>query len=358
MRHDKDLYDVTIVGGGPAGLFAAFYSGLREMKTKIIEFQPFLGGKVHVYPEKMIWDVGGLTPIPGAQLIEQLVAQGLTFQPEVVLGEKVTSISQAEDHLVLHSASGRMHYSKTVILAVGGGILKPIKLDIEGAERFEITNLHYTVKTLSRFKGRTVLISGGGNSAIDWANELEPIAEKVYLTYRKEGLKGHEAEIARLENSSVECMLNTSIEKLIAAADHEKIETVILKSNDEEATFELAVDEVIINHGYERDRDLLANSEVAIELKDHWIAGSSMSETSVPGLYAAGDILHHEGKLHLIAGAFQDAANAVNKAKQYISPGANAHGMVSSHNDVFGQKNREHMKHLYAKNEEQTGGAI
>ncbi|AZS15180.1 NAD(P)/FAD-dependent oxidoreductase [Paenibacillus lutimineralis] len=348
--HNKELFDVTIVGGGPAGLFSAFYSGLREMKTKIIEFQSFLGGKVHVYPEKLIWDVGGLTPLPGSQLIEQMVAQGLTFQPDVVLGEKITSISKDdEDHFVLHTDSGQMHYSKSVILAIGGGILKPIKLDIEGAERFEVTNLHYTVKSLERFKNKTVLISGGGNSAIDWANELEPIAKQVYLTYRKETLKGHEAEISRLERSSVECLLNTSIEKLIASEDHQRIETVALRRNETGATFELEIDEMIINHGYERDKELLANSEVQIELKDYWIAGTPLSETSVPGLYAAGDILNHEGKLHLIAGAFQDAANAANKAKQYISPEANAHGMVSSHNDLFMQKNRELMQHLYTK---------
>ncbi|WMT43106.1 NAD(P)/FAD-dependent oxidoreductase [Paenibacillus sp. D2_2] len=348
--HNKELFDVTIVGGGPAGLFSAFYSGLREMKTKIVEFQPFLGGKVHVYPEKLIWDVGGLAPLPGSQLIEQMVAQGLTFQPEVVLGEKITSIAKDdEDHFVLHTTSGRKHYSKTVILAIGGGILKPIKLDIEGAERFEVTNLHYTVKSLERFKNKTVLISGGGNSAIDWANELEPISKQVYLTYRKETLKGHEAEISRLERSSVDCLLNTSIEKLIASEDHQRIETVAMRSNETGGTFELEIDEMIINHGYERDKELLANSEVQIELKDYWIAGNPSSETSVPGLYAAGDILHHEGKLHLIAGAFQDAANAANKAKQYISPDANAHGMVSSHNDLFTQKNRELMQHLYVK---------
>ena len=348
--HNKELFDVTIVGGGPAGLFSAFYSGLREMKTKIIEFQSFLGGKVHVYPEKLIWDVGGLIPLPGSQLIEQMVAQGLTFKPDVVLGEKITSISKDdEDHFVLHTDSGQMHYSKSVILAIGGGILKPIKLDIEGAERFEVTNLHYTVKSLERFKDKTVLISGGGNSAIDWANELEPIAKRVYLTYRKETLKGHEAEISRLERSSVECLLNTSIEKLIASEDHQRIETVALRRNETGVTFELEIDEMIINHGYERDKELLANSEVQIELKDYWIAGTPLSETSVPGLYAAGDILHHEGKLHLIAGAFQDAANAANKAKQYISPDANAHGMVSSHNDLFTQKNRELMQHLYTK---------
>lgn len=348
---EKEMFEVTIIGGGPAGLFSAFYSGLREMKTKIIEFQPYLGGKVHVYPEKMIWDVGGLTPVPASQLIEQMTAQALTFQPEVVLGEKVTSISKNEEgHFVIHTASNQKHYSKTVILAVGGGILKPIKLDIEGAERFEVTNLHYTVKSLARFKDKTVLISGGGNAAIDWANELAPIAKQVYLTYRKDTLKGHEAEISRLGNSSVECLLNTSIEKLVAAANHESIETVVLKRVEDDSLFELAVDEVIISYGYERDKELLANSDIQIELKDdYWIAGSPMSETSVPGIYAAGDILHHEGKLHLIAGAFQDAANAVNKAKQYVAPDANAYGMVSSHNDLFKQKNRELMKSLYTK---------
>ncbi|WP_424924796.1 NAD(P)/FAD-dependent oxidoreductase [Bacillus safensis] len=347
---DMEVYDVTIIGGGPAGLFSAFYSGLREMKTKLIEFQPFLGGKVHVYPEKMIWDIGGLTPVPGSQLIEQIVTQGLTFDPKVVLGEKVTSISQDEiGHFVLHTASNQKHYSKTVILAVGGGILKPIKLDIEGAERFEVQNLHYTVKSLARFKDKTVLISGGGNSAIDWANELEPIAKQVYLTYRKDALKGHEAEISRLNNSSVQCLLHTSIEKLIAADDHERIETVVLKNNQDDTLYKLAIDEVIINHGYERDKELLANSTIKLEQKDYWIAGTPLSETSVRGIYAAGDILHHEGKLHLIAGAFQDAANAVNQAKQYVMPDASARGMVSSHNDIFIQKNKELMKHLYTK---------
>ena len=169
----------------------------------------------------------------------------------------------------------------------------------------------------------------------------------MYLTYRKENLKGHEADISRLANNGVVCLLNTSIEKLIATPDHEIIGTVLLKSNDNGEAFELSVDEVIINHGYERDKELLVNSEIKIDLWEHRISGSAMSGTSVPGIYAAGDVLHHEGKLHLIAGAFQDSANAVNQAKQYITPEANSTGMVSSHNDLFIQKNRDLMKHLY-----------
>ncbi len=348
--NEQALYDVTIIGGGPAGLFSAFYSGLREMKTKIIEFQPVLGGKVHVYPEKMIWDVGGLTPVTGEQLIEQLVRQGTTFDPTVVLGEKVTSIAKQEDgHFVLHTSSGGIHYSRTIILAIGYGILKPTKLNLEGAERYEVSNLHYTVKSLARFKGKTVLISGGGSTAIDWANELAPFAKQVYLTYRKDTLKGHEAEVTKLIRNGVDCLLNTEITSLIAQPGQEAIERVALRNNDDGTEVQLQVDEVIISHGYDRDRELIANSEVRIEMENEWnVAGSPMSETSVSGIFAAGDVIAHPGKLHLIAGAFQDAANAVNKAKQYITPEAEAYAMVSSHNEKFKERNRELKKQMFS----------
>ncbi|HFR4150721.1 MULTISPECIES: NAD(P)/FAD-dependent oxidoreductase [Bacillus cereus group] len=344
----EELFDVTVIGGGPAGLYSAFYSGLREMKTKIIEFQPHLGGKIHVYPEKMIWDVGGLLPVTGDKLIEQLVQQGLTFKPEVVLDTKVESIIRNQDGtFTLKTSTGEEHFSKTVIVATGSGILKPQKLSIEGAERFEVSNLNYTVKSLKRFKGKTVIISGGGNSAVDWANELEPIAKKVYLTYRKEELSGHEAQVKQLMNSSAECFFNTSITKLIAGDNHEAIEYVELTNHETGEVSHLPIDEVIINHGYERDITLLENSELDVAIIDnYYIAGNANSESSVDGLYAAGDILKHEGKLHLIAGAFQDAGNAVNKAKQFIQPDASEYGMVSSHNEVFKKRNRELIKQM------------
>lgn len=344
----EELFDVTVIGGGPAGLYSAFYSGLREMKTKIIEFQPQLGGKIHVYPEKMIWDIGGLLPVTGEKLIEQLVQQGLTFQPEVVLNTKVESIIRNEDGtFTLKANDGKEHFSKTVIVATGSGILKPQKLSIEGAERFEVSNLNYTVKSLKRFKDKTIIISGGGNSAVDWANELEPIAKKVYLAYRKEELSGHEAQVKQLLNSSAECFFHTSITKLIAGDSHEAIEYVELTNHETGEVSHLPIDEVIINHGYERDITLLENSELDVAIIDNfYIAGNANSESSVDGLYAAGDILKHEGKLHLIAGAFQDAGNAVNKAKQFIQPDASEYGMVSSHNEVFKKRNRELIKQM------------
>lgn len=339
----EELYDVTIIGGGPSGLYSAFYSGLREMKTKIIEFQSELGGKLHVYPEKLIWDVGGQPPIPCAQLIKQLTEQAMVFKPEVVLDTKVERIEKIDDQLfIIHTISGEKHYSKTVFLAIGSGILSPQKLEIEGAERFEISNLHYTIKSFNPFKNKVVMISGGGNAALDWANELVGIASQVILTYRKDQMKGHEAHVTQLMQSNVESYFNTTISRLIASDDHTIIEKVELTNVDTGEKQIIEIDEVVISHGYEQDVSLKENSQLKLEMKDnYYIAGNSHCETSVPGIFAVGDIVSYDGKLNLIAGTFQDAANAVNKAKSYLEPSANTFGMVSSHNEMFKERNRE-----------------
>lgn len=346
----EETYDVTIIGGGPAGLFASFYSGLRGLKTKIIEFQPYLGGKIHVYPEKMVWDVGGLPPLPGAKLIEQLIQQGLTFDPTVILNTKVTSINRIDGKLFsLHTNDGQIHQSRTVIVSVGGGILQSQRLDLVDAEKYESTNLHYVMKPLHYFKNKTILISGGGHSAIDWASELEPIADKIYLTYRGKAFKGHEAIVERLKDKdNIECLMETTITALLSTKFGNRIEQVELTNIVSNERKYISIDEAIIHHGYIQDKTLLHDSPLAIDLQDdYFIKGHPTSESSIPGLYAAGDILKHEGKLHLIAGAFQDAANAVNMVKQFLDPEAAECGMVSSHNKRLKDKNNDILKEKY-----------
>ncbi|TMW72812.1 NAD(P)/FAD-dependent oxidoreductase [Alteribacter natronophilus] len=348
----SDVYDVTIIGGGPAGLYSAFYSGLRGMKTKIIEVQPELGGKVRLYPEKIIWDVGGQPPISGEKFRSQLVDQGLRFSPTVLLNTKVTGFDKKEDGLFAITTDDReVQLSKTVIMAVGSGIITPQKLPLEGAERFELTNLHYTVQSLERFRGKRVLISGGGNAAVDWANELEPLAEQVYLTHRRDNLSGHEAEVERLLGSRVRCFFGASICELRSGTEAGRIDCVALEDGACTRWAELEVDEVIISHGYERDAGLIESAGLSLEVAgDGVIDGGADSSTHMPGVFAAGDILRHEGKLNLIAGAFHDAANAVNRAKQFIEPEAGRHAMVSSHNERFKEWNGK------LKEAEQAGG--
>lgn len=343
-----ELYDITIIGGGPSGLYSAFYGGLREMKTKIIDFQSELGGKLHVYPEKLIWDVGGIPPIPCSQLIRQLTKQAMVFNPEIVLDTKVERIEKEVDqHFIIHTSTGEKHYSKTVFIATGSGILKPQKLEIEGAERFEISNLHYTIKSFKPFHNKRVMISGGGNAALDWANELVGVASEVILTYRKDQMKGHEAHVTQLMDSNVQCCFNTTITKLIANDNKSAISNVELTNADTGEKQIIEIDEVVISHGYEQDVSLMENSPLQLNMKDnYYIAGNSHCETSVAGVFAVGDIVSYDGKLNLIAGTFQDAANAVNKAKSYIEPDANMNGMVSSHNELFKERNKEIVQHM------------
>ncbi len=342
MKDNKELYDVTIIGGGPAGLFAAFYAGLREMKVKVIEAQDRLGGKVHVYPQKMIWDVGGMTPVTGSELMEQMIEQGLTFDPTIELQQTITKMNKLDSTTFeLETDQQKKHYSKTVIMAVGGGIIDPIKLDIDNASGYEHSNLFYRVQSIKDFKDKKVLISGGGSSSVDWANELAPIAKQVILIYRGDELKAHESDISKLAKNNVEYWTYTEITGL---QGDDRINEVKLLHNQTNKTDTLSVDAVLVNHGYNRNHQLMTESGLQIDLKDNYfIKGNVLGESNVPGLYGAGDILSHDGKLHLIAGAFQDAANAVNGAKRYLDPEAQKVALVSSHNDRFKEKNKEYI---------------
>lgn len=333
-----DIYDVTIVGGGPAGLYSAFYSGLRTMKTKIIESQTMLGGKVNIYPEKMIWDVGGLRPMRGEEFVKDLISQGLTFEPTVCLNTKVEYITKENGLFTLITDNGEKHISKTIIMANGGGIISPQKLDIEGASKYELTNLHYTVQRIERFKDKHVLISGGGNAAIDWAAELLHVAESVTVIYRKDELTAHEAQIKILRENHVEIILNATINSLVANKENHTIDQVIVEINGDNRA--IAVDEVLINHGYNREASLEFKEGLQPEMKDdYYYIGTPKGVLSTEGIFAAGDIISYEGKVNLLVGAFQDALNAVNSAKVFIEPTAYDTAMVSSHNEVFKERN-------------------
>ncbi|MBG3874486.1 NAD(P)/FAD-dependent oxidoreductase [Staphylococcus xylosus] len=338
--------DVIIIGGGPAGLFASFYSGLRGMNARIIDIQDKLGGKMHVYPEKIIWDIGGLAPKPCFEVIQDTVRQGLHFNPAVNLEERVIDIRKiAEQHFEVETDKGKIFSGKSVIIAIGGGIINPKQLDIKDAERYKLTNLHYVVQSLKKFKDKNVLISGAGNSALDWANDLSGYAKSVTLIYRKADIKGYEAMREKMEQLNVEKIPNTHIYQLIGDQGQTQIEKVILEHIETGEQTVKAFDDVIISHGFDRENTLLEASSTQVDMfNEYSIKGFGNTATSIDGLYACGDIIYHEAKAHLIASAFSDAANAANLAKIYIEPKADAEGYVSSHNDVFKESNKVVMK--------------
>lgn len=318
MRNEE-IYEVTIIGGGPAGLFAAFYSGMREMKTKIIEYLPYLGGKVpYFYPEKVIRDIGGIAQATGEEVTEQLVEQAMTFDPAIVLGEQVVDMQRMEDgNFQLVSSNGNVHYSKTVMLATGFGTLHSVKLDHPKAVYYEEKSLNYTVRKLADYYDKHVLISGGGNSAVDWALELENIAKSVTLIHRRNQFKGLESSVTKLKNSSVNIMTPYEI-KALHGTDGQLEKAVLGHLEDEAEEKELQVDRLVVNHGFQINLEPITTW--GLEMIDGMIAVDSSMQTSVEGVFAIGDIAHYPDKLGLIAGAFNEGPIAVNHAKKIADP--------------------------------------
>ncbi|MFD1850431.1 NAD(P)/FAD-dependent oxidoreductase [Oceanobacillus bengalensis] len=328
-----EIYDVTIIGGGPVGLFTAFYSGMREMKTKIIEYLPYLGGKVsYFYPEKIIRDIGGLPQLSGEKLTDNLTRQAMTFEPTVVLNEQVMHLEKLEDGTFrLTSNTGAKHYTKSIILATGFGTLKSVKLNLPNAEKFEENSIHYAIKRLSNYKGKHVLISGGGNSAVDWANELEPIAEKVTLIYRKSAFSGIESNITKMMQSSVDVLTPYELTEL--KEENGQLSGAIIKEVGTDLQKEIELDNLIVNHGFHINLGPIA--EWGMHMKDGTILVDDSMSTSIPGIFAIGDIANYTNKLGLIAGGFNEGPIAINRAKQYISPTEELAHLFSTNFEAF-----------------------
>lgn len=318
-QSNREVVDIAIIGGGPTGLFAAFYAGMRQASCKIIESMPQLGGQLSaLYPEKYIYDIAGHPKITAQELIDQLKEQAFTFNTQVALEETVQEVIKGEDGIFELKTNKGSHFSRAVIITAGCGAFSPRKLEVEGAERFENANLHYFVTNKQQFEGKRVLIAGGGDSAVDWALMLEPIAKEVTLVHRREKFRAHEHSVNQLMNSSVRVLTPYQITDL---KGDERIEQVVLTHTQEEGKTEaIDVDDVIVNYGFVSSLGPIKNWGLNIE-KGSIVVNSKM-ETNIPGIYAAGDITTYPGKIKLITVGFGEAPTAVNNAKAYLDPKA------------------------------------
>ncbi|MBI3911333.1 MAG: NAD(P)/FAD-dependent oxidoreductase [Armatimonadetes bacterium] len=318
---ENQVFDITIVGGGPTGLFGAFYAGMREMSTKIIDSLEELGGQlITLYPEKYIYDMPGFPRVLAKDLVRGMAEQGLQYGATVVLGQKVTTLERREDGIwILGTEPGETHRSRTVLITAGAGGFTPRKLPLRGTERFEGRGIHYFVRDLQRFADRRVLIVGGGDSAVDWALNLHPLAEHVTLIHRRDGFRAHESSVQELMRSCVEVKLFWELADV--RGDTHVQEATIFENRTQERQ-DLQVDEIILSLGFHADLGPIKTW--GLEMKGNAIVVNSRMETNLPGVFVAGDVATYDGKLKLIATGVGEATIAANHAKVFLDPASRA----------------------------------
>ncbi|MGM7634103.1 NAD(P)/FAD-dependent oxidoreductase [Bacillus sp. Hm123] len=333
MNHDQQVFDITIIGGGPVGLFTAFYGGMRQASVKIIESLPQLGGQLStLYPEKYIYDVAGFPKVRAQELVDRLVEQMEPFSPTICLEQAVQTLEKLADRTFKLTTNQDVHFTKTIIITAGNGAFQPRKLELPNATTYEKTNLHYFITDLEQFKDRHIAICGGGDSAVDWALMLEPIAKRVSIVHRRDKFRAHEHSVEQLRASTVNMMTPYVPSSLIEENDRIGALKLTKVGTDREEI--LPVDDVLVNFGFVSSLGPIKDWGLTI-VKNSIVVNSKM-ETNVEGVYAAGDICTYDGKVKLIASGFGEAPTAVNNAKAYLDPKARVQPLHST--SLFEQK--------------------
>jgi len=314
------LYDLIIVGAGPVGLYATYYAGLRKMKTKLIDALPQLGGQMTaLYPEKYIYDVAGFPKVLSKDLAKNLEEQALQYNPDISLNQKINDIKVINDSgdriYELLSETGVSHFAKSIILCVGLGAFMPRKLDLYDVKKLEGKGVYYFVSNVEIFRNKKLLIVGGGDSAVDWANSLVSIADKLTLIHRRDEFKAHEDNVRKMFESKVDVKLWYEL-KAVYGTEHVTGATIFNNKTNEEIDLEL--DYILLNLGFIANLGNIKNWGLKID-KNNIIVNTTM-QTNLPGIFAAGDIVGYDGKLKLISTGFGEAAVAVNYAKTFIDP--------------------------------------
>ncbi|MDA0327591.1 MAG: NAD(P)/FAD-dependent oxidoreductase [Gemmatimonadetes bacterium] len=329
-----DIRDITIIGAGPTGLFAAFYAGMRGSSCRIIDSLPELGGQLTaLYPEKDIFDVGGFPRVLAKDLVRNLVEQALQFDPDVVLDEQVRDLERKGDHFELRCAGGT-YFTRTIVIAGGKGAFEPMPLKCSGYEEFMHSGVEYAVRDPEAFRGKRVLIVGGGDSALDFVLMLKGIAASVTLVHRRDGWRAHAATVAQLEAAAATGEVDVkAFYEVREIHGTDRVERVTVFDNRTDEELALDCDVLISCLGFKPDLGPIKNW--GLEVEKNRIKVDPLMATTVPGVFAAGDIIDYVGKLDLIATGFAEAAVAVNNAVHFVDPTARVNPGHSTNMKVF-----------------------
>lgn len=306
------MKDLCIIGAGPIGLYAAFSAGLRDIDAFVIESSQSVGGQLNLYLEKKIYDIPGYVDIQTKVLLDQLHKQYLTYEAQIpiYLNESLIKINQKEDCFEIVTDQ-KTHFARKVLFTHGGGQFRPRKL-----EGVEANNIHYHVEQLSHFKDKNVVVFGGGDAAVDWANLVIDVAKNVYLVHRREQFRAHK--------SSVDMFLRKGgfIYTPYTLSNHQKngelITQIELKHKDTKDLIKLEVDEIIVSFGLIQTKTNY--EDWLVETKDNLIKVQSDMSTNIHGIFACGNGVTYEGKQKMLTSGFGEVVTAIGAINFELHP--------------------------------------
>ena len=314
--------DVVIIGAGPCGLFQVFELGLLGLKSHVVDSIRQPGGQcTELYPDKPIYDIPGIPVCTGEELTEGLLKQIEPFEPGMHLNEEVTVVRKdGENDFFVETSAGTQFNAKAIVIAGGVGSFQPRQMRVPRVDNFEADNLHYHVQDPKKFAGKRIAIMGGGDSALDWVIELAGIAEFITLVHRRDEYRAVPASVEKMRKLVAEGSVTAIENAKVASVDMSDgiIRSITLNIKDGDAV-EVPVDDVLVFFGLAPKLGPIADWGLDLNRKTINVDVEKF-ETSVPGIYAVGDINFYPGKKKLILCGFHEAAMAAFAIKQQVEP--------------------------------------
>jgi thioredoxin reductase (NADPH) len=312
--------DVLIVGAGPVGLFAVFELGLLDMKAHLVDILDKVGGQcAELYPEKPIYDIPAIPVVSGQGLSDALMAQIKPFGPTFHLGEMVESIERIGNPAFrVTTDRGKVFECKVLVIGAGGGSFQPKRPPINGIEPYEGKSVFYAVRRMEDFRDKRLLVVGGGDSALDWTLNLQPLASRLTLLHRRDDFRAAPDSVNKMRALVASGAMDLKIGQVTELTGQDgMLSAAVIKGADGETTLEHDI--MLPFFGLTMKLGPVANW--GLELKDNLIpVETSAFETSEPGIFAIGDINWYPGKLKLILSGFHEAALMAQKAHRYVYP--------------------------------------
>jgi thioredoxin reductase (NADPH) len=313
--------DALIIGAGPVGLFAVFELGLLDMKAHLIDILDKVGGQcAELYPEKPIYDIPGIPEISGQGLTDALMAQIKPFAPTFHLGEMVETVEKIGDPLFrVTTNAGQVFEAKVIVIAAGGGSFQPKRPPIPGIEAYETKSVYYAVRQMETFRGKRLLVAGGGDSALDWTLNLAPLASHLTLLHRRSEFRAAPDSVNKMMKLVGEGKIDFVVGQVSSLEGRDgQVEKAIVK-RDDGSNFEIACDAILPFFGLTMKLGPVANWGVRLE-GNLIPVDTEKFETNIPGIFAVGDINTYPGKLKLILSGFHEVALMSQKAHRYVYP--------------------------------------